>query len=234
VSVGFCQVNGAAGRQLVETVNRGGGTYHRLSLGDGLVIEGDFDLTKYLRHYNLPDRLDGMTVLDVGTSSGFFALECARRGGRVTAIDIWDSSCLLNSLIQLFGLDIRYVRQDVYDLDASFGKFDLVVCGSLIVHLPDPFGAVRKIRSVCADRAIIATACTTDSATNPAPLLEFTGQHAAESDYWAYWYISAAALRDMLRAAGFARVEHEEHFNLETEAGRARHFIPHVALSAYV
>jgi tRNA (mo5U34)-methyltransferase len=231
---GLALVDHAAARELVERVNRAGGTYHRLDMGDGLVIEGDYDMSKYAPYYRLPSRLDGKTVLDVGTASGYFAIECARRGARVTAIDIWDDSCLLSGLVETFGLDVRYVQKTIYDLDASFGEFDLVVCGSLILHLPDPFGAIQRIRLVCGGRAIVSTACTDDSTTNPAPMCEFTGQRARESDYWAYWRLSAAALRKMFQAAGFARIEGERHFILTTQPGRIAFGTPHVVMSATV
>lgn len=39
------------------------------------------------------------------------------------------------------------------------------------------------MRSVCRYQAIISTACTADSETNPLPLCEFVGQHAAEADW---------------------------------------------------
>src|SRR5438046_2405575 len=78
-------------QEFVARVNRAGGTYHRLDWGNGLVIKGIFDLTKYLDHYHLPADLTGKTALDVGTASGFFANECTRRGAQVTAIDLFDS-----------------------------------------------------------------------------------------------------------------------------------------------
>ena len=54
--------------------------YHRIDLGDGVETPGHFRMADYLRHYNFPDRMDGMRVLDVGASTGFFAYEFERRG----------------------------------------------------------------------------------------------------------------------------------------------------------
>ena len=83
-------------RRLVAEVNDAGGAYHRCDFGHGLVVHGDYDMTKYLADYELPDDLTDWDVLDIGTASGFFALECARRGGRVTAIDIWEAPTVLH------------------------------------------------------------------------------------------------------------------------------------------
>src|SRR5581483_8028191 len=39
----------------------------------------------------------------------------------------------------------------VYDLSpAEVGRFDFIVCGSLLLHLRDPIRALEAVRSVCA------------------------------------------------------------------------------------
>jgi tRNA (mo5U34)-methyltransferase len=220
-------------RQTVARVNAAGGTYHRLDFGDGLVIEGEYDIRKYLPYYHLPERLDGVHVLDVGTASGYFAIECDRRGAEVTALDIYPDDCLLAELAKTFDLGIDYVSKSVYDLDPSFGQFELVICGSLLLHLPDPVGALRALRQVTSGRLVLSTAAIPDSATTEAPVCNFFGQRAVDGDYWAYWGFSAAALTRMLLAARFSHIDNVEHFDLVSEAGRTPYFTPHVALSAY-
>src|SRR6476661_4798435 len=145
----FCDIDLEEARRLVTEVNDAGGSYHRWDFGHGLVMQGDYDMTKYLADYQLPDDLEGWNVLDIGTASGFFALECARRGGQVTAIDIWESPSVLHRLADVLNYEIDYVQKNIYDLDSTFGQFDLVICGSLLLHLSDQFTAVRRIRSVC-------------------------------------------------------------------------------------
>jgi 2-polyprenyl-3-methyl-5-hydroxy-6-metoxy-1,4-benzoquinol methylase len=223
-----------ATRVRVTRLNRAGGTYHKFELGNGLVIDGDYDMTKYLRHFRLPPRLDGMSVLDVGTAAGYLALECARRGANVTAIDLWESSEALSVACEAFGVTVRYLRKSVFELDDSFGTFDIVLCGSMLLHLASPLDAIRRIRAVCRGTAIVSTTCPSDSADNDRPLCEFLGIHATDGDYWHYWTISAAALRRMLLAAGFSRIEHEAHFILQSEPGRTQYVSPHVVISAVV
>ena len=227
-------VDRTAVRQFVDQVKAAGGTYHRLDLGDGLVIDGDYDMTQYVGHYHLPERLGGTSVLDVGTAAGFFAIECARRGGSVTAIDIGDQTCLVAQLVRILGLDVRYLQHSIYELEPAFGRFDLVVCGSLLLHLPDPMGALRALRSVTRKRLVISTASTFDSETTSLPVCYFEGQHAEDGDYWTYWTLSAAAMCKMLLAAGFARVDQVEHFNLRSQPHRTPYATPHVVMSAYV
>jgi SAM-dependent methyltransferase len=205
-------------RDRVARLNRVATSYHKFDLGRGLVIEGDYDIAKYIDHYGIPPSLKGSSVLDVGTASGALAVECARRGADVTAIDLWEGSEAL----------------DVFDLDDSLGTFDLVICGSMLLHVASPLDALRKMRSVCHDRVIVSTTCPADSATNDRPVCDFLGIHASDGDYWHYWTISAAALTRMLLAAGFVAIGESSHFVLQTEPGRAHYVSPHVVVTARV
>jgi 2-polyprenyl-3-methyl-5-hydroxy-6-metoxy-1,4-benzoquinol methylase len=201
-----------------------------LDLGDGNVITGTYDMTRYVGHYGIPADLTGRTVLDVGTASGYFALECAARGADVTAIDMWPSSWL-DELFELSSGTIRYAQKDIYDLDESFGSFDLVICGSLLLHLPDQLGAIRRLRRVTRGRAVISTSCTEDSESEARPYCEFLGEHATEGDYWSYWSLNAAALVRMCKVAGFSEVEQVGHFVLESDSGPSGFVVPHVVVS---
>ncbi|MGH3470009.1 MAG: class I SAM-dependent methyltransferase, partial [Thermocrispum sp.] len=156
-----------------------------------------------------------------------------RRGGQVTAIDVRHDR-LLPQLIAAFDLPIDFAVQDVHQITAAFGEFDLVVCGTLLLHLADPLGALRALRTVTAGRLVISTTATPDSDTSDVPDLQFFGERAADGDYWSYWGISATALRRMALAAGFARVDHVTHFDIEPEAGFSGAAGRQVVLSAYV
>src|SRR5205823_4671499 len=101
--------------------------------------------------------------------------------------------------------------------------------------LPDPVGALRRLRGVCRERTIVSTSCPEDD--TDAPVCEFVGELHEGGAYWSYWNISAEALRRMLLAAGFDRVEHPEHFTLTPVPDHAhkwsiRHAVAHGVVSA--
>jgi O-methyltransferase len=69
--------------------------YHTVDLGDGLVTPGSFDYRASIGAFGLPAAMTGMTALDVGSATGFFAFEMERRGARVTSVELpaladWD------------------------------------------------------------------------------------------------------------------------------------------------
>lgn len=47
--------------------------YHSIDLGQGIVTQGMFDHRPILHKYCLPERLQGMRVLDVAIWDGFWA-----------------------------------------------------------------------------------------------------------------------------------------------------------------
>jgi tRNA (mo5U34)-methyltransferase len=62
--------------------------YHTIDLGDGLVTPGLYDYRETLPAFQFPEDMRGMTVLDVGSATGFFAFEFERRGARVISTEL--------------------------------------------------------------------------------------------------------------------------------------------------
>jgi hypothetical protein len=53
------------------------------------VTEGLFDLRPYVERYGLPERMDGMRALEVGTWDGFWAFEMEHRRAEIVALDLY-------------------------------------------------------------------------------------------------------------------------------------------------
>lgn len=69
--------------------------YHTIDLGDGLVTPGAYDYRDCWSAFGFPEDMTGMKVLDVGSATGFFAFEFAKRGARVVSVELpslghWD------------------------------------------------------------------------------------------------------------------------------------------------
>jgi 2-polyprenyl-6-hydroxyphenyl methylase / 3-demethylubiquinone-9 3-methyltransferase len=92
--------------------------------------------------------LDGAAVLDVGCGGGILAEAMARRGARVTGIDLSEKALRVAELhLHESKLDVRYEKSAVED---CAGEFDLVTCMELLEHVPDPGSMVaacaRRVR----------------------------------------------------------------------------------------
>ena len=86
----------------------------------------------------LPEDLHGRRVLDAGCGTGALAVEAARRGASVVAIDL--SPTLVQLARERLPQDLRSGLAGTIDfrsgdmLDATLGSFDHVVCMDSLIH----------------------------------------------------------------------------------------------------
>lgn len=87
----------------------------------------------------LPDDLSGRRVLDAGCGTGALAVEAARRGAHVVAVD------LAGTLVSLAGermpgdIGSGHIEWRVGDMtDPALGRFDHVVAMDSLIHYPAP------------------------------------------------------------------------------------------------
>jgi len=62
--------------------------YHSYYFDNGFGVSGDYDIGRDIESYGFPNDMRGMTVLDIGTGGGWFAVYFAQKGAHVTAIDV--------------------------------------------------------------------------------------------------------------------------------------------------
>jgi tRNA (mo5U34)-methyltransferase len=210
--------------------------YHTIDLGNGLRTPGYFDHRPILHAFGLPKDLRGRTALDIGAASGFFTFELEKRGAQVTSTELpnWinhdfgplhkqngtleEAQLFLHDpfLFAHKQLGSKAKRQliNIYDISPeTVGVFDLVFCGSLLLHLTDPVKALWRIQSVTRELAIIETVIhplDTDE-----PLALFNGKH--HGDVW--WLPNRKAFEMMVKSAGFQGWEWFSAFQINTRDG---------------
>jgi tRNA (mo5U34)-methyltransferase len=206
--------------------------YHTIELAPGVVTPGYFDLRPIVDLLPWPD-VRGKRCLDVGTADGFLAFELERRGAReVVATDLadherWDWPAHLRArgvefmravagpekgvglrvAKEALGSSIELVQTTAYDLSPeSIGEFDVVVCGSLLLHLREPLRALSAIRSVCRERFLSTNQIDMGLFTlaRRTPSARFLGT----TDHCQWWVPNPAGHRAMLESVGF-EVERE-------------------------
>jgi len=88
--------------------------------------------------------LAGRDVLDVGCGGGILAEAMARRGARVTGIDLGEKALKVAQLHLLeSGQPVRYELASAEDYAAQHAaSFDVVTCMELLEHVPEPASTV--------------------------------------------------------------------------------------------
>lgn len=231
------------------------GWYHTIELAPGIwTRNAAYDHRPILNQVGLPSSLEGKTALDLGTADGFWAFEMERRGAeRVVAFDIaqlgdsdvlpryraklppdwaaapnycasrfWTAHAMRQSRVE-------YRTGSIYDLSPEMmGQFDIVYCGSLLVHLFNPLQALINIRSVTREMALIEV-CSFDPDYDPVepafpdrPYAWFGSLNADAGEpgkNCMYWRFSQRGLHDLLIYAGFAAVESRGHYRIAGPGG---------------
>jgi tRNA (mo5U34)-methyltransferase len=204
--------------------------YHTVDVAPGVTTPGWFDLRHVLDRLPWPD-VRGKRCLDIGTFDGFFAFELERRGAaEVVAIDIedhrlWDwpadarpgvadtdrdvafrgppKGAGFRLLAEMLGSGVKWRALSIYELDPdTIGRFDVVVCGSLALHLRDPVRAFEAVRGVCDDWLLSSEQIelSTTLLTRRRPLFRIDG--SGKNCQW--WLGNAAGHERLLWSAGFA------------------------------
>ena len=212
--------------------------YHTIDVTPTVSTPGWFDLRHALPLIPFPD-VRGKRCLDVGTWDGFYAYEMERRGAaEVVALDVADLSSIdyppavraqpgfdprfpgqqprqagFHLLHELLDSKVTWVAGNIYDLDpAELGTFDVVVVGSLLVHLRDPVRALDAVRRVTGEWFV-----SVDYVHAP---LEVVGwrrpwfELRGESVDFQWWLANTQGLRRLLDVAGFAITRQSPRFLL--------------------
>ncbi len=226
------------------------GWYHTLELAPGVVTPGMFDLRGAVGHYHLPDDMTGMRALEVGTWDGFWAFEMERRGATVVAIDLDDERALdwpprrrpttfpeaprgagFALAREAYGSHVERVVCSVYDAtpEALGGQFDIVFCGSVLIHLRDQLLALERIAGLVRPGGTFISAEEYDPWLSRLPVA-LSRYHADRDAAVVFWMPSVRTWKAMLWTAGFDTVVERERFKLQATGDfSVRHVVLHAS-----
>ena len=178
--------------------------HQRLQLSPGVTSPGVHDIEALLDLVGLPHRLDGLSVLDIGTCNGGAAFLAEQRGARnVVAVDIYEPSWFgFDRMAEALNSRVTFVKSSVYELPGLVaGTFDIVLCLGVLYHLRHPLLAVDCLRDLTGGRVYVETAACTDDS-------EFARSEFHADEYRgdaSNWFIpSERCLRDWFASSGFA------------------------------
>src|SRR3954454_7201268 len=203
-----------------------------------------FDLRDQIHHYGLPERMDGLRALDVGTWDGFWAFEMERRGAEVVALDLDDERDLdwpprfrpsafsdqprgrgFALAHELLDSRVERVVRSIYDaFPEDLGQFDLVICGSVLIHLRDQMLALERIANLCRGTFISAEEYDRVGGLMPFPMSRLRAHRGGTV---VFWRPNAKAWERMMWTAGFDRVERRGRFGMKASTGFS---VPHAVL----
>ncbi len=202
--------------------------FHTIDLGRGVITPGVDDSQEKLARLGLPERLDGVTVLDVGAWDGFFSFEAERRGAaRVLATDDfcwdgggWGTQGGFELARRALASRVEAQKIDVLDLSPhSVGVFDLVLFLGVLYHMRHPLLALEKVFSVTGRQLILETGV--DMMFFPQPAMAFYPGAEAAGDPTNWWGPNPAAVEAMLRTVGFRQIRLHSRYRLPRVLARS-------------
>ncbi len=225
--------------------------YHSLELAPGVVTEGEFDLRPLVDNYFLPDDLVGKRVIDVATFNGFWAFEFERRGAEVVALDLPSANEIdwpamrpryisetplsegFHIAHEIYGSSVSRVERSVYEVTPEeVGTFDLVFCGSMLIHLKNQFLAMERMRSLLKPGGVFVTC---EPYHYMLSLLRYPAARyrAHRPGAPVFWEPSVKAWAMMVEACGFTDVTEKTRFSMRSPRGYSvRHVVHHATVGA--
>jgi O-methyltransferase len=219
---------------------------------------GSWDLREAWRDYLGGLDLKGLRVLEFGPASGYLSLKMEEMGAEVVVFDLppgtppdllpepsVDAEALSRTVAttidrvrnswwyshRLFGSKNKATYGDIYHLPSWLGRFDVSVFAAILLHLANPFAALRQAAAVT-DTTFIVTDLYPGHLRDLA-VMEFSPN--PEGGYpTSWWLISPNAIVRMLKLLGFSDVrisyhQHRHHPALARDDFKVRRFFTIVA-----
>ena len=205
--------------------------YHTIDIPGHGTIEGDWDLRDGINDYLGGANFSGKKVLDVGTANGMLCFETERQGGKVTAFDLskdyaWDlvpyakwkdyeyishehrkTSDRLNNAYwfchRCFNSNAKVVYGDIYNIPEQIGEVDIVIYGSILLHLRDPFLALQSGTRLAREAVVVTDVLRSQTFESKEPYMKFLPDPETLDPIDTWWDLRPEFVVRMINVLGF-------------------------------
>jgi SAM-dependent methyltransferase len=142
-------------------------------------------------------------LLDIGCDQAVALVEARKRGWEVEGVEL--NTALAHAVTERTGITVH--DQPIELLDLPPCSFDAIICNQVIEHVPDPKGAIAKIRELLRPGgvAFIGTPCF----TAPIATLLLRDRWYALLPSEHYWQFGPRTLRRLIERSGLRVVDYE-------------------------
>ena len=172
----------------------------------------------------IPERFDGLSVLDTGTFDGFYAFLAEARGAeRVVAVDNeqyvdwvrarWGIELQggegFQAIHGLLGSGVEYRKLDAFELDALAESFDFIFCCGILHRVEAPRRLLEVLNRRLSDggRVLIETHGVFEAPDDGDPVHRYGPGEVYPDDDYVYWGFTASGIEMLGRKSGFTRFE---------------------------
>jgi hypothetical protein len=213
--------------------------YHAMDLPGVGSIPGVWDHRATAEDYLGGVDFAGRRVLEIGPANGFFSFELERRGGRVVALELGDTSDwdrvpqvyfddhLLQAALRAnvsatqkawafaharLGSRAESVRGTVYQAPELVDRVDVALLGNVLQHLRDPLLALARVAEVTTEAIVVSEAMWYDTPEfRRTPCMMLIPRADVPEANHSWWNVSPALVIETLKLLGFPRIRCEFH-----------------------
>lgn len=216
--------------------------YHTIDLPGHGTIEGDWDLRDGINDYLGGVNFSGKRALDVGTANGVLCFETERQGGKVVAFDLsrdyaWDlvpyakwkdyeyishehrkTSDRLNNAYwfchRCLNSNAKVVYGNIYNIPEQIGEVDIVIYGSILLHLRDPFLALQSGTRLAREAVVVTDVLRGQTFKSKEPYMQFLPNPETLEPKDTWWDLRPEFVVRMINVLGFEDIRVTYHSQL--------------------
>jgi len=216
--------------------------YHTIDLPGHGTVQGDWDLRDGINDYLGGINFSGKKVLDVGTADGMVCFETERQGGKVAAFDLskdyaWDlvpyarwkdyeyishehrkTIDRLNNAYwfchRRLNSSAKVVYGNVYNIPEQIGEVDIVIYGSILLHLRDPFLALQSGTRLTREAVVVTEVLRDQAFQSKEPYMKFLPDPETLDPKDTWWDLRPEFVVRMINVLGFEDIRVTYHSQL--------------------